>query len=165
MTIHDDPLTRNTTPAPASDWVAHLESETHALRELLEAATQTRAASLTDRQDQIGPLLEKQALLCEKLERARTRRRALLQESGRGRGDFLVAVLSQTPPALHAQATARFSEYVDAAEAAQREIDINKEFFSIALSALDDIIGTVEGREPSYGPRPPTEPRLVSFKA
>lgn len=163
MTIHDDSLKRNTPLPPASDWVAQLESETLALRELATAASRTRAAALTDEKTQLSALLEQQSQLCEQLTRARSRRRALLEASGKGRGDFLVAALAQTPPELHGRVTARFSEYVDAAELAQREIDINREFFSIALSALDDIIGTVEGREPCYGPQAPAEPRLVSF--
>jgi len=165
MTIHDDSLTRNDSFTPAADWVAQLESETIALRELRAAAAQTRAASLTERQDEIGPLLQKQATICDRLAAARDRRRELLAANGKGPRDFLVAVLGQTPPDLHAQVTARFSDYVQAAEEAQREIDLNREFFSIALSALDDVLGAVEGREPSYGPKAPSEPLLVSFSA
>ena len=165
MTIQDDSLTRNTTSTSASDWVAQLESETIALRELRAAAAQTRAASLTERHAEIGPLLDKQAALCDRLAAARNRRRELLAANGRGPRDFLVAVLGQTPPDIHDQVTARFSEYVQAAEEAQREIDLNREFFSIALSSLDDVLGAVEGREPSYGPKPPAEPLLVSFSA
>lgn len=79
--------------------------------------------------------------------------------------DFLVAVLDATPTAQRAEVAERFSAFVAAAEQAQREIQVNREFFSVALASLEDVIDAAMGETPTYGVevRRDVDPAVLSF--
>ena len=125
-----------------------LIEETHLLEQLVELLVQARAtrpdkAPLTE-------ILDQQATVCEGLAERRAQRAARLQAEGYGARDLLVAMLTNTPKAEHDRAIAVFGAFVKAAERAQAEIDINREFFAVALAAVEDaLMAAVPGGQPA----------------
>lgn len=125
-------------------WLTSLEEELPMLEQLAEVAAEARTAS----PEEGGPeglhaLLELQTDLCSRLEAHRHNREKMLSEGGIRKEDLLVAVLGALPKDEHPSAVDAFSRYIDAAEAAQRQIDINREFFSVALATLEDTLESV----------------------
>lgn len=145
------------------NWCQLLADETELLRELASTAARTRAAAL--KTPDLTDLVETQIALCEQLESFRTRRDQLLARLGYPARDFLVAVLDATPTAQRAEVAERFSAFVAAAEQAQREIQVNREFFSVALASLEDVIDAAMGETPTYGVevRRDVDPAVLSF--
>lgn len=125
-------------------WLASLEEELVLLAQLEEAARKARAASPEDNgAEGLHQHLEKQAELCASLEAHRRERSRTLSDAGHRANDLLVVVLGALPKDEHPAAIDTFKRYVDAAEAAQREIDVNREFFSVALASLEDTLEAV----------------------
>jgi hypothetical protein len=145
------------------NWNQLLADETQLLRELASAAARTRAAAL--RTSDLTDLVEAQTSLCEQLEAFRARRDRVLRAKGYPPRDFLIAVLDDTPRSLHADVSGRFADFVAAAEAAQNEIRINREFFSVALASLEEVLDP--DTTPTYGTeaRQDREPVVVSYTA
>jgi hypothetical protein len=125
-------------------WLASLEEELGLLEQLADAAARARAVS-PEREGAEGleQALERQATLCSQLEAHRKARAAMLEEAGHRAKDLLVVVLGALPKDEHPAAVDIFKRYVDAAEATQREIDVNREYFSVALATLEDTIDAV----------------------
>ena len=115
-----------------------LIEETRLLETLTELLIQGRV-SRPDRPP-LADVLDQQAQLCDELAKRRADRAARLQANGYGPRDLLVALLAATPKHEQKSAVATFSAYVQAAEQAQAQIDINREFFSVALSAVEDAL-------------------------
>ncbi len=115
-----------------------LAEETRLLEQLVQLLTDARATR-PDRPP-LNETLDKQAELCEVLSQHRARRSERLQAEGYGPRDLLVALLANTPKDDHQRAVATFGAFVEAAERAQAEIDINREFFTVALSAVEDAL-------------------------
>lgn len=132
-------------------FLASLEDELRLLGELTEVASKARAASPENEgQEGLQYHLERQGELCSALEAQRRERSKMLTDGGHRPNDLLVVVLGALPKDEHPSAVDVFKRYVDAAEAAQREIDINREFFSVALATLEDtleaVVSTVSSR-------------------
>lgn len=126
-------------------WLSSLEKELTLLEQLTDAASRARAAA-PERDSEGGGLhrlLERQAELCAQLEQLRRDRARTLADEGHRADDLLVVALGAVPKDEHPAVIDTFKRYVDAAEAAQREIDINREFFSVALATLEDTIEAV----------------------
>ena len=125
-------------------WLASLDEELALLQQLGAAASAARAVS-PEREGAAGleELLRRQAELCAELEVHRRTRAAMLAEVGHRANDLLVVVLGALPKDEHPAAIDIFKRYVDAAEATQREIDVNREYFSVALATLEDTIEAV----------------------
>lgn len=125
-------------------WLGSLEEELTLLAQLGETAQRARSASPEDDgAEGLHKCLERQAELCAALEGHRRNRTMMLAESGHRASDLLVVVLGALPRDEHPAAIDTFKRYVDAAEATQREIDVNREFFSVALASLEDTLEAV----------------------
>lgn len=133
--------------SPTKDAVARvissLEDEVILLGELADAASRARTAPPDGETGGLHRLLERQAELCAALDGHRRERACILKEWGHRANDLLVMVLGGLPKDDHPRVVDLFKTYVDAAEAAQREIDVNREFFSVALATLEDTIDAV----------------------
>ena len=129
---------------------AELVEETQILEQLIELLVEARA-SRPDRPP-LSDTLDKQAELCEVLAQRRSLRAELLTANGYGSRDLLVALLANTPKAEHDSAVATFGAFVSAAERAQAEIDVNREFFAVALAAVEDALAAAspESRKATY---------------
>jgi hypothetical protein len=156
---------RTTTLPPT--WLEALQQETALLRDLTAAAARTRGCALTEERGALGQLLKLQSELCEQLEAFRRHRDSRLHQRGYQPREFLVAVLDDTPVTNREPVTAAFSAFVSAAEAAQREIELNREFFSAALATLQDAVeGLTDQVVVDYRSGPAcTEPVLISYSA
>ncbi|MGF1510181.1 MAG: hypothetical protein ACFB9M_11840 [Myxococcota bacterium] len=151
-----------------SDWLERIRNETELLKQLARAAARTRSAALRSSESELSEMLSHQSDLCGKLEVHRLQRSGMLRELGYPPRDFLVAVLDHTPRSSHAETSGAFAAFVTAAEAAQQEIDINKEFFGTALATLEDAVASIGGvaREPYPDqPSPSPKPLLINFSA
>lgn len=125
-------------------FLSSLEEERQLLERLAETAARARSASPDAPGDEgLQHHLERQAEMCSALEAQRRKRAKMLSDGGHRANDLLVVVLGALPKDEHPAAVDTFTRYVDAAEAAQREIDVNREFFSVALATLEDTIEAV----------------------
>lgn len=125
-------------------WLASLEEELELLRGLADAASRARmAAPDIEGPEGLRHHLERQAELCSALESHRRARAKMLADGGHRANDLLVVVLGALPKDEHPAVVDVFKRYIDAVEAAQREIDVNREFFSVALATLEDTIEAV----------------------
>ncbi|MEL7368464.1 MAG: flagellar export chaperone FlgN [Myxococcota bacterium] len=123
--------------------ISILDKLTHLLRE----SRQIRLDQI-----QLAKCLEDQAQLCDILTTRKERRAAVLHASGYQPQDLLVALLAVAPKTDHDSIIETFGLYVEAAEQAQTEIDMNREFFSVALAAVEDALNAAvpEGRPATY---------------
>lgn len=136
------------------DWLESLSAERAMLLELGQLAESSRAASLGG-SGGLEEILARQSELCRRLEALRDVRRAFLADSGAAATDFLPAVLARTAHERHAEVISAFRAYVDAAQAAQHQIDLNKDFFRVALAAVEGTLSSVSGDLPAtYAPAP-----------
>ncbi|MEM7675426.1 MAG: flagellar export chaperone FlgN [Myxococcota bacterium] len=94
--------------------------------------------------------LGEQAELCEVLTSRRNRRAVLLAEHGYRSQDLLVALLAGASKSEHDAIIEIFGQYVNMAEQAQSEIDINREFFSVALSAIEGALSAASPADATY---------------
>lgn len=125
-------------------FLASLEDEIVILNDLAQATAGVRSVSPTGGAPVgLHRLLEKQAELCSRLESMRAEREALLADEGHSTKDLLVVVLGVLPKEDHPGVVDVFRRYIDAAELTQKEININQEFFSVALSSLEETIQEV----------------------
>ena len=133
-------------------WLTSLEEELVLLEELALTAAEARSTP-PDRQGagRLEQLLERQGELCAALENHRRLRTDMLAQLGHRANDLLVVVLGALPTEEHPAAIDVFRRYVDSAEATQREIDVNREFFSVALATLEDTIEAVVSGVTSSG--------------
>lgn len=127
-----------------------LLEETRLLTELttlLRQARETRPdhAPLTE-------VLDAQAVLCEQLAERRVQRSEQLEASGYGPRDLLVALLNGRAKDEQQRIVSTFRGFVEAAEQAQKQIDINREFFAVALAAVEDALAAAlpESSAPTY---------------
>lgn len=128
----------------AARWLLSLEEEVGLLEQLADSAVRARAASPQgEAESGLRSALEKQAELCAALESHRRSRSQMLADEGHRANDLLVVVLGALPKDQHPAAVDTFKRYIDAAEKTQREIDVNREFFSVALATLEDTIEAV----------------------
>ena len=130
---------------------SHLEEETRLLDELAGLLRQSR--EMRPDHGPLSQILERQAALCETLANHRTARATQLEALGYGPRDLLVAVLAGTAKEEHEGAVASFGGFVEAAERVQTQIDINREFFSVALAAVEDALTAASpdnGRSATY---------------
>ena len=118
------------------DWLGSIANETTLLQRLAEASRLSRMAASTPGNREWGGFLADEAGLCRQLEASRVLRERQLATMDRGAGDFLQVVLSRVPPAEHDAVVEAFSRYMDAAEHAHREIEINREFFTTAAAVI-----------------------------
>lgn len=146
-------------------WAAELARETRTLDALTRAAATTRRCAVSGGSRELEELLATQANLCEELQAFKERREQQLRQRGYPNKDLLVAALDQSAAGEHASVTAVFSDYVAAAEAAQREIDINREFFGVALSTLQDALEAVSPSSTTYGRGRSAVPDPLLFSA
>jgi hypothetical protein len=148
----------STEPAPKLDADALLvavERETELLEELADLCQRARGTGSTPL-DTLDANLQAQARVCEELEGFRARRAALLGKGGHRVQDLLLVVLGALPREQHDAAIAQFSRFVGAAERAERQITINREYFSVLLSTVEDTIAGVVsggGRSMTYDAR------------
>ena len=138
----------STLEAPNREAVIHflssLRRELRLLEDLRNAAAQARTTSPDEESGEgLQQILERQTEMCAELEVMRRQRIAILAEDGYRVSDLLVVVLGALPKDDHPEVIDLFKQYVDVAEATQREIDVNREFFSVALATLEDTIGAV----------------------
>ncbi|MBX2811626.1 MAG: hypothetical protein KTR25_07445 [Myxococcales bacterium] len=125
-------------------FLASLEDEIVVLNDLAQAAAEARVVPPDGTTPNgLHRVLERQAELCFSLEGMRAKRETLLNSNGHSGRDLLVVVLGVLPKEDHPGVVDVFRRYIDAAELTQREIDINQEFFSVALSSLEDTIQEV----------------------
>lgn len=152
-------------------WLAGLDDEVAHLRDLAELTRAARVAPLEHPVEGLAPLLEEQARVCAALEQRRVARDGVLEASGGPRSrDLLVVVLGALPKGEHPEVLERFGRYVAAAEAAQREIEVNREFFTVALSAVEEALEARSGQSRSPvtydargGAAPPTSGRMSTL--
>lgn len=131
-------------------WLAGLESEICMLQDLEAVAKEARQVSPKLEDQRFAGLLEKQTQLCLRLEERRTHRARLLDESGHPSKDFLVVVLGATPKETHGEVVKLFGRYLRAAELAQRQVELNREFYALTLGAVEDALAAV-----AHGPGGP----------
>lgn len=125
-------------------FLASLEDETTILEDIAEAASAARAISPgSEGLQELHRMLEQQAELCSRLESKRRERASVLAKEGHQAKDLLVVILGFLSKEDHPAAIKTFRRYIDMAEKTQREIDINREYFSVALSTLEDTIDAV----------------------
>ena len=166
-------FSRESEPSAAPDirgWIASLSHETALLRELADVTRRTRQVNITPRgpidgEAEFTNLLERQTELCRELEILRDKRAALLARSGQRPKDLLVVVLASLPKERHAETISAFKEYVDCAEAAQREVDKSREYFAVALSTVEDVLSSVvaKGTPVTYGANGMREAPTTAF--
>lgn len=131
------------------DWLDSITQETTLLQRLAEASRLSRVAASAPGNRQWGEFLAEEAGLCRQLEASRVLRDRQLATIDRGAGDFLQVVLSRVPPAEHEAVVAAFSRCMDAAGQARREIEINREFFNSAATAIHEtLLALAEDAEP-----------------
>ena len=124
-----------------------LVEETRLLQELTDLLTQVRHVR-PDRPPLVE-ILDKQAALCDDIAARRQARMAALDAAGYQARDLLVALLNNTPKANHEAVVSTFRAFVAAAETTQAQIDINREFFAVALAAVEDALSAAR---PDTGP-------------
>lgn len=139
------------TPTPTPDWIALLEDETGWLDALAESAAAARSVSMRDSAEALMSCLERQAELCQRLEASRRRRRDGLRAAGRSPDELPDVVMETVGPD---QAQKALDRWFEAARAAQHEIDLNREFYGIALAAVEEAVTVLTGAtSKSYDPR------------
>ncbi len=133
-------------PTFVSRCLDSVEEERELLVRLATAARSSRAVPAGRAgQPELERLLDEQAELCIALERCRMARGGWLAEAGHAARDLLMVLLGQSPREGHSELVERFKRHADAAEAAQREIDVNREFFGVALASLEEVVEAVAG--------------------
>ena len=127
-----------------------LVEETQLLEELTGLLKQARA--IRPDRPPLAEIIEAQAAMCERLAERRAERAQVLTKAGYGPRDLLVALLAGHAKPEHAELVSVFGAFVAAAEQAQVQIDINREFFSVALAAVEDALGAAapESESPTY---------------
>jgi hypothetical protein len=126
-----------------SRWLVGLESEIALLQDLESVAAESRTVSPKLEDGRFATLLEHQTNLCRKLEERRADRAELLRRSGHPSKDFLVVVLGVTPRDQHGEVVRLFGRYMRAAELAQKQIQLNRQYFQVSLAAVEDAIDSV----------------------
>jgi hypothetical protein len=130
-------------PAQVGAWLVGLEGEISLLQDLEAVATEARLVSPKLEDQRFAQLLEQQTSLCRRLEERRVQRAQLLERSGHPSKDFLVVVLGATPKESHGEVVKLFGRYMRAAELAQRQVALNREFFALTLGAVEDVLSAV----------------------
>ena len=124
-------------------WSDSLKEELQLFQDLAQVAASTRDAALDPAGVEFGELLEKQTQIMGRLETIRASRAELLKAMGLLSRDLLVVVLNKSPRAEHPEIMELFGQYIEAAKQAQRQIDINREYFSVALGTVEDTISAL----------------------
>lgn len=141
-------------PTTTSDWIALLERETELLEGLARATVAARNASLRDSRDPFLALLDEQTNLCRRLEESRRRRRQGLVRAGRPPGDLPELVRETDDPELQQRARNALDRWFEAARTTQHENDLNREFYTVALSTVEEAVSIITGaRTRGYDPR------------
>lgn len=127
-----------------------LIDETQVLEQLTDLLT--RARQVRPDRPPLVEILDAQAKLCADLSERRAARAERLQAAGYHPRDLLVAVLAGTPKTEHERTIQTFGAYISAAERAQTQIDVNREFFAVALSAVEDALlsAAPDGKPATY---------------
>ncbi len=133
-------------------WSDSLQEELELFLELVQVASTTRDASLDPAGSEFGGLLERQTEILGRLQEIRSARAEVLRSLGFSSKDLLVIALNQTPRSEHASVMELFSRYIEAAERAQCEVEINREYFGVALGAVEHTIAAVT-KSASNAPR------------
>lgn len=141
-------------PSTSSDWIALIEDESKLLTELAEATIAARSASLRDTNEGLMSHLETQSNLCQRLEASRARRRRALRAAGKQLDDLAAVVTDTTDPAERERAEKALDRWIEAASATQRENDLNREFYLVALGAVEEAVSIITGSKTSaYDPK------------
>ncbi len=129
---------------------AELQEETELLTRLTGLLLDARA--VRPGRAPLAEILDQQAALCEDLANRRSSRAERLQAGGYGPRDLLVALLASAPKQQQQNVVKTFGAFVTAAEAAQAQIEINREFFSVALAAVEEALAAAapESQSPTY---------------
>ena len=122
-------------------WLESLDGELAQLIELKNLMSRSRSlAGVKSEGKELLDNLEKQAALCSSLERYREAKDTMLKKLGYRSEELMTIVLGILPREEHPQVIEKFGRVMDESEALQRQIDINREFFSVALATIEDTI-------------------------
>jgi len=136
------------------DWITILDEETRLLGELAEAVRSARHVSMRDSHEAFTRQLTRQSELCRRLESKRDERRARLSQNGRAPEDLFEVVLESVGPDDRRVAQKALDRWIESARAAQFEIDLNKDFYRVALAAVEEAVTIVTGSHTKgYDPR------------
>lgn len=141
-------------PTTTSDWIALLERETELLEGLARATIAARTASLRDNRDAFMGLLDEQTNLCRRLEESRRRRRHGLARARRKPQELQEVVLDTEDLELRERGEKALQRWFEAAEATQRENELNRDFYTVALSTVEEAVSIITGAQTrGYDPR------------
>lgn len=134
-------------PTTTSDWLAHLEEETALLRALAQHTISARGVSLRDAEPEFRRQLAAQEETCRQLEQCRRRRRDALRRAGRDPSELVAVVTAGASAEALERAQDALNRWFEAAEATRRENDINRDFYGVALAAVEEAVGILTGSE------------------
>ena len=140
---------------PAAQIATQIEQETRLLEQLSALAAGTRRAAVERRTKEIHELVSSQEKLIARIEEFRLFRSSQIDKMKRNQGDLLTLLLESLPAERHGQLIEIMDGYTRAIENANRQVNINREFFQAALATVDSTLKAVaqSTRTVTYGKR------------
>lgn len=99
-------------------------------------------------------LIDEQTNLCRRLEESRHRRRRGLAQLQKSPQDLLDVAVDTDDPELKRRGKTALDRWFASAEATQQANDLNREFYTVALSTVQEAVSILTGaRTRGYDPR------------